>query len=110
MNNETVYRTGRTFKEKDEVAKYIPVSNLQEYVNQLIEKRFKEPKNEFQPVIYFNREGNLLEIYWKDDSCYAESSDNKHLTLMKNFETKEIVGIKIYGIHKLLNLEEIPDA
>ncbi len=108
MENKTVYRTGRTFKEEDRVDTYISVKHIGGYVDELLKETKQRLTKKFEPFVSFNSDGGFLEIYWKDNPCYAEDCENRHLTLMKDMETHEVVGIKIHGVHKLLNLTEIP--
>jgi hypothetical protein len=36
----------------------------------------------FQPNVWFNKEGNLLEVYWEEEPAYAEETSNHVMALM----------------------------
>lgn len=76
---------------------------FQEY----LEEKLKEMKEEkFQPNAWFNEDGDFLEVDWDDSRSYGEQTKNGRMTIMRSIETEEIVGVKVYGIRKLMSMEE----
>lgn len=65
---------------------------------------------EFQPSIYYNKDGDEFEIYWKSDSSYAKEvkGNGKNIfALHHSVETDEVVGITVYGIKRILKKESM---
>jgi len=88
-----------TIKKTDESRTPI-VSNartLEEFVAEL-QTRIQP---EFKPYIYHNKHGNLLEIVWKSNTSYSDWKNN-NIDLERDMETKEIIGLKIWNISKLI--------
>jgi len=54
-------------------------------------------------AVYYSEVGDMVIAYWKDDPGYAESV-SPELTVIRSFETKEVVGVKILGIKPLLQI------
>jgi hypothetical protein len=76
---------------------------FQEY----LEEKLKEMKQEpFQPNAWFNEDGDLLEAYWDESRAYGVQTKNGRMTIMRSVETEEIVGVKVYGIRKLMGMEK----
>jgi hypothetical protein len=63
------------------------------------------PVQPFKPCVFFNAHcpGGMLEVYWKNSGYYVtyEGVRGQHLALCKDFETDEIVGVKIEDIASL---------
>jgi len=68
------------------------VKDLREYIR-------NNPCKGFKPIPHHNKDGNQIEWFWKNDSCYAESimHDEKWIgSIYRSQETKEIVGVEIH--------------
>lgn len=59
------------------------------------------PKNSFQPYAYYNQDRDVIEVYFKDESCYTKPF-NSQLEFHQSFENDEIVGVNILNARKLL--------
>lgn len=57
----------------------------------------------WKPNAFYNEGGDMLEVYFNDEQSYAHWL-NPQITLMLSLDTKEIVGVKIYGISKMKSL------
>ena len=107
MNTKIIYRPRKLWEEPAEDAEYIEMGDIAAYMKELLEKHPPEP---FQPVAYWNKDGKMLEIYWSNNNCYADPETEKHgFTLMRCQETKEVVGIKVYGLYELIGLRLIEE-
>lgn len=65
---------------------------LEEYM-----KRLGKQPIVFKPGGRYNRGGDYLEVFWKDDPAYAEQI-NTGLAVYKSFTNGEVVGCAVYGI------------
>ncbi|RJQ24593.1 hypothetical protein C4577_07425 [Candidatus Parcubacteria bacterium] len=77
--------------------------NLETYMRFLMETI--NPNNEFTPSVYWNKNGDQIEVWWKRDSYYAENFYGKEYPLGAKYisqETGEVIGVCIYGIENLL--------
>ena len=57
------------------------------------------------PRPHYFKDGDFVEWYWSDACCYAEPILIEGLevgTVMRSQETKEAVGVQIFGIARLL--------
>lgn len=64
----------------------------------------------FKPQVYYNRDGDQFEIYWKDDPYYAEqinTDGTSQFSLHKSIETNEIVGVTLYSVKHRLKKESM---
>lgn len=73
---------------------------LKEY----IEKQLPLIKKQgpFKPVAYYWETGDFLEFYASDAACYAERLCD-YCDVLRDQETKEVVGIKLGGVSRLLS-------
>jgi hypothetical protein len=55
----------------------------------------------FEPYAYYNEDTGSIEVYFKDESCYAKPL-NDQLELHLSFDKEEVVGVNILNIKKLL--------
>ena len=55
----------------------------------------------FEPYAYYNEDADSIEVYFKDESCYAKLL-NDQLELHLSFDKEEVVGVNILNIKKLL--------
>lgn len=72
-----------------------PFSELLDYIKTL------PPRDKFRPYVFWNSywPGGMLEIVWKDRDYYVDYEwDNKHLARCIDFETGELIGVKVEGI------------
>lgn len=100
MTEKKAIKPRRIYEEPEEIVTLIPVSDLPEW----IEKRACELK-EFKPSVCYNRDGDLIEVYFENDHCVAESQPG--LTIERSMETQRVVGVKVHGVKKLMGLKEI---
>jgi hypothetical protein len=61
--------------------------------------KLAEPQAAFQPVVFYNKDGDCIEFIAKPDMFYAERIDDL-VTVYYSQETKEIIGSMIKGIKK----------
>lgn len=60
----------------------------------------KEPRRPFKPCWLFNEAGQQIEVYWSNVPFYGEQL-NESMSLYRSQETKEIVGVVIYGVRPM---------
>jgi hypothetical protein len=58
----------------------------------------------FEPYCYYNKETDSIEVYFKDESCYAKPL-NDQLDLHLSFDNEEVVGVNILNVKRLLENE-----
>jgi len=75
-----------------------------EFVAQL-EAIMSNPVEEFKPFVYYNKDGDLIEVYWTNDDYYAEWI-NHNLSIYRHMETNEIIGVEINWIKNLMKKAE----
>jgi hypothetical protein len=102
MTTQVIKRPRELYERSAEEVEYIKVDgDFKEYMKELIAKAEKEPREPFYPSVYYNRDGEQLEAYWRDDCSYSEQVNGKDgkglFSLHRAFDTKEVVGITIYG-------------
>ena len=51
----------------------------------------------FKPVPRYSLAGDMLEIHVEGEPAYAETV-NEHLTVLRAFSDKRIVGLKVFGV------------
>jgi hypothetical protein len=60
---------------------------------------------EFKPCAFYNKVGDILELYWADEACFVEHLGNG-VEICKSFQGEgkpdKIVGAKFWGLKKLL--------
>ena len=61
----------------------------------------------FRPSAFYNEAGDMLEVFWDNESPFSESLYDKHgywaFSLMRSQDDREkVVGVNVYGIRKLL--------
>jgi len=70
---------------------------------ELLEELFSDYKPEsFVPYFYYNKDMDVLDIYFKEDLSYT-SLLNKDLNLFLSQETDEIVGVSVLNIKRLVS-------
>ena len=104
MEIKHVYKTKKLYEEPARVDKVINVSDLREY----IKNHLPITNEEFKPHVWYNQAGDIFEIYWSSESCYAEEVGNG-IVVERSFETKEIVGVKFRGVKSLMGLVEVKE-
>lgn len=72
--------------------------SLQKY----LEQHRCEPNPSWQPCAFYIPDGDQLEVYWNSAEAYGEETSNHKMCLQRSMKTKEIVGVKVYGIRKLV--------
>lgn len=60
-----------------------------------------EKDEKFEPYAYYDEERDSIEVYFKDESCYAKPL-NDQLELHLSFENEEVIGVNILNVKKLL--------
>ena len=55
----------------------------------------------FTPTPYYSKDGDSLIFYFKEGDHYAERCDDR-LTVYRSFDSKNIVGCQIKGVHCIL--------
>ena len=60
-----------------------------------------EKDEKFEPYAYYDEERDSIEVYFKDESCYAKPL-NDQLELHLSFNNEEVVGVNILNLKKLL--------
>lgn len=72
--------------------------SLEEWLNETLKDIEKNPeKYKFEPGAYYNDTGDILHAHWKESSYYAEWI-NHRITLLRDQETKEVVGCQVWGL------------
>ena len=62
----------------------------------------------FRPAAFYNHAGDQLEVFWHNDSCFAEEVKGRHgystMCLMRSHEVADadLCGVNVYGIKQLL--------
>ena len=102
MNIQERIHPRRLFELPEKVKQYIPLADLREFV-----KAIPKSNKPFAPGYYYSEDGDFFTIVWKSERHYAQ--DDGEITLLKAFDTNEVVGIKIYGIFSKIGLVEITD-
>lgn len=68
----------------------------------------KEPRSPFVPGAFHSHHGDMIEVYWKNDSFYVEQlMDNGRnrplaIALYRSQETGETVGCHVCGVKRLV--------
>jgi hypothetical protein len=65
-----------------------------------IESEKKEKSWKFIPYVIHNTDSDEIGVYLKDSSFYCEPL-NEYVDVYKDFDTKEVVGIKIKNFSKV---------
>lgn len=89
----------KVYEEPETVDNYISLSELSDYIKSM------PPCGEFKPEAFYNREGDMIEVYFENASCYAERMGN--FTVERSQHDNRIVGVKIHGVKSLIGLREI---
>lgn len=63
--------------------------------------RTHAPKG-FKPVPRYSMTGDMLEIHFEGEPAYAETV-NEHLTVLRAFSDKRVVGVKVFGVGPLVD-------
>lgn len=71
------------------------------------------PATDFFPCVYYNKDGNQIEVFWDNASCYGKElkgRDGKSIgCLMLDQDTDQPVGITIYSIKQLLRSANVQE-
>lgn len=100
MEIKNVFQPRRLWEEPEQVVRFVNVNDLKEYIANA------GPPGEFKPHAWYNRDGDLFEIIWKDDPAHAETCGD--LTLLRSMETGEVVGVEFFGPKRLMGLVPVP--
>ncbi|MDE2095742.1 MAG: hypothetical protein KGL39_00675 [Patescibacteria group bacterium] len=100
-----VIKPRKLYEEPEEVVRYLSIfGELQDY----LDAHPPDPNKKFQPHVYYNREGDLLEFWWDEAIYYVKPvGDNSSLELHCEMGTDRVVGCKIWGVKGLLGLWEV---
>lgn len=60
-----------------------------------------KPKGEFKPNFGYNVEGDQIEVFWGEQSCYAEQL-GKTMAIQRSQEDDSVVGVTLYSLKKVL--------
>lgn len=63
-------------------------------------------KGPFKIAPHYSIRGDMLVVYFKDDPAYAEQL-TPQVTIERSFATKEIVGVKIFGVEWIMGQAEL---
>lgn len=66
-----------------------------------IERLMKLPREPFKPHAYYEPIDDSIQIYLSPDSYYAECTENRSIDVYRDMETKEVVGVHIFGIRRI---------
>jgi len=75
-----------------------PDQTLEEYLES------HPPKGEFKPCAFYNMDGNQLEVFWDNAPDFGEPRNG--MCLHRSEEDGRVVGVTIYGIQKIMSIEE----
>jgi hypothetical protein len=84
------------YRRKPKASPPVDVPTLNELANKI--------PNKFVPNFFWCQDSDRIEAYWEDDPSYTERI-NDQIALLKSFETKKIVGVKLYGVSR--NISEV---
>jgi|ERR1700738_978599 len=101
IETKKVVRKRRLFEQPEEVAEYVNLGDLKEYI------RNSPPPGPFKPNVFYNQEGDQLEVYWSGERAYEEIDPSHKFALLRDMKTREVVGIKIYNPRKATGLVEV---
>lgn len=74
-------------------------------LNDLLNKIINQPLPEFKPHVWYNTDGDMIEVYWKKDNSYGVWI-NHNLTLLKSQDTDEVVGVLIEDVSRFIGKNE----
>lgn len=103
MEIRKVEKPRRLYEDPAHVEELIPVSDLREYVD-----THPYQGNFIPGRVFYNRAGDMLETYWADVECYAETMGD--VILFRSIKTCDIVGVTIPDARNKVGLIEIPEA
>jgi hypothetical protein len=104
MDKKIVHHPRQLYEIPAHDSAYINVANLKEY----IEQHFTGPPKEFTPHAWYNRDGDMFEVYWSDKPCVAHEEGG--LTVMRSQQDwNVVVGVKFHSVKKLMGLVEVKE-
>jgi hypothetical protein len=68
--------------------------------SKLVEKIAAEPRQPFKPHWWYNKDGDMIEIYWSDEAYVAKWLNPQVTVLYSVEDPTRIVGVQIEGIKK----------
>lgn len=71
--------------------KIFPVKSLDEVIKHY--DRTTSPYWKFKPFVYYNKDGRMWEVFFKESNYYA-SKEQLYCTVLRDIDTNEIVGLK----------------
>ncbi len=71
INVRKVVKPRKVYEEPEEVDTLIPVEELSAYI-----RENPPAAAAFKPSAFYNREGDMVEAYFENESCYAEAIGN----------------------------------
>lgn len=82
---------------------------LETYLKKLRKAMAKNPREfKFSPHTFYNRDGDLLEVYWDNVSTVAHWMGNGITILVDQEHPKRVVGVQIEKISKILKDRKTP--
>lgn len=72
----------------------------------LMEDLAKQPREPFKPSWWYNRHGDMIEVYWSDEAYVAKWLNHQVTVLYSAEDPKKIVGVQIEGIKKGMAQED----
>jgi len=84
-----------------------PIDNNCQTIEAIVATMGEVPPRPFRPVAFYNRDGDMVEVYLSDVAFYGKWL-NPQITLLLAFETHEIVGIQICGAKRIFEEKDLP--
>lgn len=66
----------------------------------LMEDLAKRPRGPFKPHWWYNKDGDMIEIYWSEEAYVAKWLNHQVTVLYSQEDPTRIVGVQIEGIKK----------
>jgi hypothetical protein len=100
---KTVEKPRRIYEEPAESVEYIELGELRQWIDD-------HPPGEFKPTPFYNRDGDMIEVYFEDADAYGDVTFSKEFVVMRAQGDGRIVGIKIHRVKALLGLVDITNV
>ncbi len=100
INVRKVVKPRKVYEEPEEIDTLIAVEELSAYI-----RENPLPMGAFTPSAFYNREGDMMEAYFENESCYAEAVGI--IVIERAHSDNRIVGVKVCQVKSLMGLKEI---
>lgn len=104
MKTKRVVKPRKLYEEPEVVEELISVADIDEYIKNRATATEKPP---FKPCFYYHHDGDFIDVWLSEEPSWSEQLDN-NMVIMRKLNSEKVVGIKLYGIKKLIGLIEIP--